>query len=249
MYSTMKSLFRLYQCFCNFTGRLILTNGIKKIKGLPKGVVLDVGCGKKPYRNYFPNITSYIGLDIRYYTEVDVIGDAIHLPILSKAIDTVLCFNVLNALKDPFMFFRETNRVLKSNGYLIITTGFMYPIWAEGYDRWRATKFGLRTIAEDNGFVVDNIVPLGEGFWTTTSISFRQYVFYLLSDGIKVFSKLSNERWHIRLRKIISTITVIPFTPLLPIIINLFFVIAWILDNIFPSDKHVVYYLLILQKR
>jgi len=102
----------------------------------------------------------------------------------------------------------------------------MYPIWAEGYDRWRATKYGLRTMAEDNGFVVSKIIPLGQGFWITTSISFTRYVFFMLSGGIKVFSKLSNESWHIRLRKIISTIVVISFTPLLPIITNLFFVIV-----------------------
>ncbi|GAB6163791.1 hypothetical protein JCM12298_29510 [Desulfothermus naphthae] len=250
MYSVMKNLFKLYKDFCNFSSRMILTNGIKKIHALPQGVVLDVGCGHKPYKNYFSgNISKYVGLDLDSHQEVDVVGNAIYLPILDNSIDTVLCFNALNVFRNPFMFFREANRVLKSDGYLIITTGFMYPIWCEGYDCWRATKFGLKVMAEDNGFVIDKIVPLGEGFWITSAISFKQYIFSMLSDGIKVFLKPSNENWHIGLKKIISTIVVIPFTPLLPITTNLFVVIALFLDKIFPSDKHAVYYLLIAQKR
>ena len=249
MYSAIKSLFRLYHGFCNFTGRLILTNGVKRIKGLPQGVVLDIGCGNKPYSKYFSgDISNYIGLDLGYYQEVDVIGNAIYLPIVSKAIDTVLCFNALNVLKDPFMFFREANRVLRKNGYLIITTGFMYPIWGEEYDRWRTTKFGLRSMAEDNGFAIDNIFPLGEGFWTTTAISFRKYVFSMLSGGIKVFLKNPKNNSSFPVRKIISTLIVIPFIPLLPVIINSLFIIAYILDKAFPSDKHAVFYLLVAQK-
>ena len=248
MYLVIKNLFRRYKDFCNFTSRMILANGIKKIRALPQGVILDVGCGNKPYKNYF-SFSKYIGLDVQNHKEVDIVGDAIYLPILDNSIDTVLCFNALNVFKNPFMFFREANRVLKSDGYLIITTGFMYPIWCEGYDCWRATKFGLKVMAEDNGFEIDKIVPLGEGFWTTTAISFKQYIFSMLSDGIKVFFKPSNENWHLVLKKIISTIVVIPFTPLLPIIINLFVVIAWLLDKIFSSDEHAVYYLLIAKKR
>ena len=250
MYSAMKSLFRLYKGFCNFTGRLILTNGIKKIKGLPKGVVLDVGCGNKPYRKYFSgDISKYIGLDLANHQEVDVVGDAIYLPILNHTIDTVLCFNALNVFRNPFMFFRETNRVLKPNGYLIIITGFMYPIWCEGYDRWRATKFGLRLMAEDNGFVIDKIVPLGEGFWTTTVVSFRVYVFSMLSGGIKVFLKSPKSNLSFLFRKVISALIVIPFIPFMPVIINLLYIIAWILDKAFPSNQHAVYYLLAARKK
>ena len=249
MYSVLKNLFKTYESFCYFTGRLILINGIKKIKGLPQGVVLDVGCGNKPYRKYFSGeISNYIGLDLEYHQEMDVVGNAIYLPILNKSVDTVLCFNALNVLRNPFMFFKETNRVLKSKGYLIITTGFMYPIWCEGYDCWRATKFGLKLMAEDNGFVIDKIVPLGEGFWTTTAISFRLYVFTMLAGSIKVFLKSSKSNSIFPVRKIIFTLIVIPFIPFLPVIINLLFIIAWILDKAFPSDKHAVYYLLAAQK-
>lgn len=246
---SIRSLFRRYKGLCYITGRLILINGIKQFKELPKGDVLDIGCGNKPYRKYFSgNIRKYVGLDLAYSQEVDIIGDAVYLPVLNQAIDTVLCFNALNVFKNPFTFFREANRVLRSDGNLIITTGFMYPIWSE-YDRWRTTRLGLRTLAEDSGFVVDNIVPLGEGFWTTTVIFFRQYIFYMLENGIKEFSKRSNENWLIRLRGIISTVIVLPFTPLLPIIINLSFIVARILDSIFPDYRYSIYYLLIARKK
>ena len=69
-----------------------------------KGVVLDVGCGNKPYRNYFSgDISKYIGLNLENHQEVDVVGDAIYLPILDHTIDTVLCFNALNVFRNPIV--------------------------------------------------------------------------------------------------------------------------------------------------
>lgn len=113
---SIKSLFRWYKSICYFTGRENLINGIKQFKELPEGVVLDIGCGNKPYRRYFSgNIKNYIGLDLAYSQEVDIIADAIYLPILSQTFDTVLCFNALNVFKNPFTFFREANRVLTSH--------------------------------------------------------------------------------------------------------------------------------------
>ena len=245
---SIRSLFQGYKSLCYITGRLTLINGIKKFKRLPSGDVLDIGCGKKPYKSYFTgNIRKYIGMDLAYSQEVDIIGDAVYLPLLNQSFDTLLCFNALNVFRNPFTFFREANRVLKSNGYLIVTTGFMYPIWSE-FDRWRTTKLGLRTLAEDNGFAVDNIVALGEGFWTTSVIFFRQHIFYMLENGIKVMLKRSAENLLERLKGFISAVIVLPFTPLLPIIINILFIIARILDNIFPDYRYCIYYLLIARK-
>ena len=258
-WTSMKSLFRHYWNMCNYMGKLILINGVKRIKNLPQGILLDVGCGEMPYKKYFSrNITNYIGLD-RYIIdphskefcgkEVDVVADAICLPIQCRSIDTILCFNSLNVFRNPFMFFQEANRVLNAQGLLIITTGFMYQIWSDIYDRWRVTNYGLRLMAEDNGFVVNKILPLGEGFWTTTVISLREYMLLMLSDGIKLFLKGSNESYYIRFKKIISTMVVVFFTPILPILINLLFIISWILDELLPSNKHTVYYLLIARKK
>jgi|GEM_PF-2008935 len=44
-----------------------------------RGRLLDIGCGKKPYRRYFSQVDEYIGVDIK--GEVDIIANAKSLPV------------------------------------------------------------------------------------------------------------------------------------------------------------------------
>src|SRR4051794_11672827 len=76
---------------------------------LAHGVLLDIGCGTKPYeKSFLPYITRYIGLE--YSPEsgyrgnaADLCGDAAALPLSDASVDTILCTEVLEHVPDPEM--------------------------------------------------------------------------------------------------------------------------------------------------
>ena len=47
-----------------FFARRELMKNISKCSVLLHGKLLDVGCGRKPYKRMFRNVTEYIGMDI-----------------------------------------------------------------------------------------------------------------------------------------------------------------------------------------
>ena len=69
-----------------FFVRRNLYRHIKKNAQIMTGEMLDFGCGSKPYRNLFRNVSDYIGLDIEQsghgheYEKIDVYYDGTHIP-------------------------------------------------------------------------------------------------------------------------------------------------------------------------
>lgn len=58
----------------------------------------------------------------------------------------------------------ECFRVLKSNGYIILSTNLMWPVHEEPYDFYRFTKYGLIDLFEKVGFEVIECSACG-GKW------------------------------------------------------------------------------------
>ena len=87
------------------------------------------------------------------------------MPFDSAAFDGLVCFQVLSVINKPRMFFRELARLVKPGGYLLLSTDFLYPKWAQN-DWCRYTDVALRSLAVDSGFEV--IAIEGFGGWTTT---------------------------------------------------------------------------------
>jgi SAM-dependent methyltransferase len=65
---------------------------------------------------------------------------------------------------EPAQVVREIARVLRPNGYVILTTPLYYPIHEEPYDFFRFTPFGLRHLFETAGLEVTRIDPMAVGF-------------------------------------------------------------------------------------
>lgn len=83
------------------------------------GRVLDLGCGRKPYKRLFPKC-EWVGFDIREVGEV--IGDAHALPFEDATFDTVVCTDLLHLVATPFAVIAEAARVLKPGGHLLVAT-------------------------------------------------------------------------------------------------------------------------------
>ncbi len=133
----------------------------KEIKVLGFNIVgrtLDVGCGTKPYQQLFKS-DEYIGLE--YDTGIDNIKkkadyyyDGKVFPFGDNEFDSIITNQVLEHIFSPNDFLREINRVLKTNGKLLITVPFVWDEHEQPFDYARYSSFGLKSLLNDNGFEI-----------------------------------------------------------------------------------------------
>ena len=138
--------------------RKALLNNIKLISGEITGKTLDVGCGTKPYKKYF-NSSEYIGLEVentinKEEKKVDVFYNGDKIPYEEKEFDSVISSQVLEHVFEPQQFLCEINRVLKSNGKLLLTVPFIWDEHEQPFDYGRYSSFGLKDLLEKNGFKI-----------------------------------------------------------------------------------------------
>lgn len=132
-----------------------------------KGKVLDIGCADKFLYSLLPKSVDYFGLDYDvtakgfYNTVPDVYGDAQLIPFKSKVIDTIVLLDVVEHLPNYDLCLAECNRVLTTEGTLIIQVPFLYPIHDAPFDFTRWTTFGLKSMFKKHGFVVNEEIIFG----------------------------------------------------------------------------------------
>jgi SAM-dependent methyltransferase len=141
--------------------RKTILNAIKE--NLPKfqGQLLDVGCGKMPYRKYIlehSGTQKYVGLDLDnahiYSEEVrpDYRWDGVHMPFENNSFDCVFATEVLEHCPEPEIMLNEIHRVLKEEGILFFTTPFFWTLHEVPNDQYRYTPFSLQRHLENCGF-------------------------------------------------------------------------------------------------
>jgi SAM-dependent methyltransferase len=139
------------------------------------GDVLDVGCGRKPYRHW-TRAAKYVGIDIdtpvtRMLAAADVLYDGKTIPFRDASFDAVICSQVLEHVFWPDSFLGELNRVLRPGGRLVITVPFVWDEHEQPWDFARYSSFGLRSILETAGFEIvshDKTVP---GFFAIVQLA------------------------------------------------------------------------------
>lgn len=125
------------------------------------GRVLDFGCGSKPYESLFKRTSQYVGVDMpqtghpHTRSRVDVFYNGTRLPFPEGAFDGVVSFEVLEHVFNPDEVLREIRRVLRPDGLLLITVPFAWDEHEAPYDYARYTCYGLRSLLERAGFVVE----------------------------------------------------------------------------------------------
>ena len=105
------------------------------------GTVLDLGAGLRPFARLLPGKT--LALDYRPRPDIDLIGDAHHLPFGDMTVDAIVCTEVFEHLIDPAAAAREMIRILKPGGKLALTTRFCFPLHDRPSDHWRFTPYTL----------------------------------------------------------------------------------------------------------
>jgi SAM-dependent methyltransferase len=143
--------------------------------------MLDIGCGEKPYLEYFrPFVRQYIGLEhpltLHDMTKVDIFGTGTSLPFKAESFETVAAFQVLEHIPEPLELLREVFRVLTPGGYLILATPFMWGEHEQPRDYYRFTRYGLSYLIEKVGMTIVKIMPV-TGYWQMAGLRFCYYLY------------------------------------------------------------------------
>jgi len=135
-----------------------LRREVGALAGALTGDVLDVGCGRKPYRELVP-AACYVGLDVdspvtRALGTADLFYDGGKFPLADATFDGILCSEVLEHVFTPDLFLGEIHRVLRPGGHLLLTVPFVWDEHEQPYDFARYSSFGLRALLERTGFEI-----------------------------------------------------------------------------------------------
>ncbi len=100
-------------------------------------LVLSVGGG--PGREN-PRV---INLNLDAYEAVDLVADALNIPLVDGSIDTVTCNAVVEHIQEPVRLVSEIRRVLKPRGHVQLMVPFVFPFHAYPADYQRYTRSGV----------------------------------------------------------------------------------------------------------
>jgi SAM-dependent methyltransferase len=131
-------------------------------EGFLTGNILEIGAGgAKVNRQLFSHVVrNYWPSDIAKRPGVDyaLVCDARQLPFPSSSLDGVICSEVLEHIPDAAVAIAELPRIIKSRGFLVLTTPFFYPLHGdsdnEHGDYWRFTPAKLKELFQRDFLLV-----------------------------------------------------------------------------------------------
>jgi len=155
----------------------------KILEEYARGVLVDIGCGEKPYRTLSKGrVTAHIGLDhpgsLHSKQQVDIFGTAYETGVADNSVDTVLCTFVMEHLECPQDAMNEMHRILKPGGHVVLSVPLFWHLHEEPRDFYRYTEYGLAHLVTTAGFEIVEIKPLA-GFVVTFSQELVYFLNYL----------------------------------------------------------------------
>ena len=222
-----------------FLYRYYLKRDIKTILQKYKftGSVIDIGCGSKPYKPLFTSVKEYKGIDFNNFSiNKDFKNDKpdiyfsktyrvdFRLPFRANQFDNAVAFQVLEHHKYPNKLLKEMSRIVKPNGYMLLSFPFLEGIHEEPNDFYRLTIYALRNhVSENNGNIV----------YVKTEGSLFSTISMLLNEYINNFAGKNKTAFYT---------TLLIYLPFL-----LFEYLSLVLDKVFKSDKIFINYLVLIK--
>jgi len=160
----------------HYLERISIVKALKKAQHQVKsGMILDVGCGMKPYKSLLnASGSAYYGTDYPLTmkgsygksTKADFFSESTLLPFNNNTFDTLLSTQMLEHVSDPKKVIQEMGRVLKPEGIMILSAPMTWPLHEEPYDFFRYTLHGLRHLLQKANFEILDEIPRGNNFTT-----------------------------------------------------------------------------------
>jgi SAM-dependent methyltransferase len=156
------------------------------------GSFLDLGAGNRPFQPWYEPLSDrVVSIDAAPIPGLNAVGFASALPFRDRSFDAILCTSVLEHVDFTEGAVAEIARVLRPGGRLLVTVPFLYPTHEAPYDYWRTTHYGLRSVLERHGLVVDDLAAEGGPI-----ILLVHFVVLALVQALRVLGdRLGRLRW------------------------------------------------------
>jgi SAM-dependent methyltransferase len=129
---------------------------VAEVVANPERNYLDLGCGLRHtvfsnclYLEIYPSLTADL-----------VVDPGSPYPIIDESFDGIGCFAVLEHTRKPWEVVSEIRRMLKRGGKVWIDWPFLQPVHGYPSHYFNATREGLRSIFEDQGFKIAQVDTL-----------------------------------------------------------------------------------------
>lgn len=119
------------------------------------GRILDVGCGKKPYRKWCTKASEYVGIDLDPEFSDFNITPGEPWPLDDSSFDFVLCTQVLEHADNIDLVLDEILRVLRCQGRLILSVPFIYNEHGAPHDFRRFSASGITALLQSRFRVME----------------------------------------------------------------------------------------------
>lgn len=150
----------------NYLIRRRLLQSISLLAPKLSGRLMDFGCGQKPYRALFTT-KEYIGVDFEnpghphINESIDVYYDGKTIPFADEHFDAIFCSEVFEHIFNLDSILRELNRVLKTDGLILITCPFAYCEHEIPNDFARYTSYAMKYMVANHGFEIVEQIKTG----------------------------------------------------------------------------------------
>lgn len=153
----------------------------KNLKRIPEGSrILDAGAGEQQFKKFCKHL-NYVSQDFAQYEPkqlnsglqmekwdygtLDIISDIASIPEKDESFDAIMCTEVFEHIINPREAVKEFSRLLKKDGYLIITAPFCSLTHFAPYHFYSGfNKFFYEEELTKNGFVDIEITANGNYF-------------------------------------------------------------------------------------
>lgn len=182
--------------------RGLLNLAIRDLCLEPSGKVVDLGSGaKRPSYFRFVKVnsgTKITSIDINPQVKPDIVADLSRkIPLEANSVDFLFLMNTMHLISDPKNILKESRRVLKKGGNLLVNFALIWPIGNEPKDYWRYTDNAVRLLFKEAGLQIDKLVFYGDRISSAVSlvdnhlpIFVRAILHPLALVGDKVFNRL-----------------------------------------------------------
>lgn len=129
------------------------------------GVIVDIGGDtKSSYRSNICGDHTFVTINLDQRAAPTIVHDLENpLPMENDVYDHALLVNVLEHVYKAEQLLRETVRVVKPAGQVVIVVPFIFPLHPSPKDYWRFTEDALRRLCGDSGISDVKITSLGSG--------------------------------------------------------------------------------------
>jgi SAM-dependent methyltransferase len=151
------------------------------LERIPVGArILDASAGELQYKR-FCNHLNYVSQDFGQYdgigdtkglqtekwdnSNLDIVCDIANIPETDKSFDAIMCVEVFEHLPDPVAAIKEFSRLVKDNGFLIITAPFCSLTHFASYHFYTGfNRYFYEKHLKENSFEIIEMTPNGNYF-------------------------------------------------------------------------------------